>query len=128
MTFTACKNLFAAMLLAACSVAGTSAIAHGVAPARHGGVVQGANDLSFELVAAPDGAIVYVVDHDNEYATRQMSGKLTVLNGAEKSEADLKSAGGNKLEARGVKLGRGAKVVAVVTDGPKTMTVRFAVK
>ena len=58
-----------------------------------------------------------------------MSGKLTVLNGADKSEADLKPAGGNKLEAKGVKLGKGAKAVAALqTADKKTVTVRFTVK
>lgn len=128
MKLTSYKNLTAAMLLAVSSVAGTSAFAHGAAPAQHGGVVQSANDMSFELVAAPDGAVIYVVDHDDDYDTKQMSGKLTVLNGTEKSEADLKATGGNKLEAKGVKLGKGAKVVAAVTEGRKTMTVRFTVK
>lgn len=128
MKLTSYKNLTAAMLLAVSSVAGTSAFAHGAAPAQHGGVVQSANDMSFELVAAPDGAVIYVVDHDDDYGTKQMSGKLTVLNGTEKSEADLKATGGNKLEAKGVKLGKGAKVVAAVTEGRKTMTVRFTVK
>ncbi|MDP3310314.1 MAG: hypothetical protein Q8S56_05030, partial [Polaromonas sp.] len=57
-----------------------------------------------------------------------LSGKLTVLNGAEKSEAELKPAGGNKLEAKGVKLNKGAKVVAVLNMGKKPVTVRFTVK
>jgi hypothetical protein len=104
------------------------ALAHGAAPARHGGVVQTASDMSFELVAVADGAALYVVDHDDDYDARQMSGKLTVLNGTEKSEAELKPAGGNKLEAKGVKLGKGAKVVAAVTEGRKTISVRFTVK
>jgi hypothetical protein len=42
-----------------------------------------------------------------------LKGKLTVLNGAEKSEADLVVAG-DKLEAKGVKLAKGAKVVAAL--------------
>ena len=57
-----------------------------------------------------------------------MTGKLTVLKGADKSEAELKSVGGNRLEAKGVKLGKGAKVVAAVTEGRKTTTVRFTVR
>ncbi len=58
-----------------------------------------------------------------------MSGKLTVLNGTEKSEAELKPMGENKLEAQGVKLGKGSKAIAsVTTPKKKTISVRFAVK
>ncbi len=128
MKFPAFKNLCAAVLLSASAAATLPALAHGAAPARHGGVVQTASDMSFELVAVADGAALYVVDHDDDYDIQQMSGKLTVLNGADKSEAELKPAGGNKLEAKGVKLGKGAKVVAAVTEGRKTITVRFTVK
>ncbi len=53
---------------------------------------------------------------------------LTVLNGAEKSEAELVVAG-DKLEAKGLKLAKGAKVVAaLVTPAAKSITVRFTVK
>jgi len=96
---------------------------------QHGGIVRTASDLSFELVAAADGATLYVIDHGKDYDTAGVSGKLTVLNGADKSEADLKPAGGNKLEAKGVKLGKGAKAVAALqTADKKTVTVRFTVK
>ena len=59
----------------------------------------------------------------------KFGGKVTVLNGAEKAEAPLKSAGSNKLEAKGVKLVKGTKVVALITtNSKKTVTVRFTVK
>jgi hypothetical protein len=117
--------------LAAALLAGTclTATAHGDAKAKHGGTVQVAADVVYELVAQPTGAAVYVVDHDKPVDTAQMTGKLTVLNGTQKSEAALKPAGGNKLEATGVTVAAGAKVVASVTgaDG-KTANVRFSVK
>ena len=91
--------------------------------------MQSAADLSFELVAQPGGAILYVMDHDDEADVAKFGGKLTVLNGAEKSEAELKPAGGNKLEAKGVKLGKGAKAVAVIKGaGRKAITVRFTIR
>jgi len=68
------------------------------------------------------GATIYVDDHDEACETKKMTGKLKVLNGADKSEAALTPGGGNKLEAKGV------KVVAALTEGRKTMTVRFTVK
>mgnify|MGYP000949998287 CR=1 FL=1 len=123
------RLLAASALCAASLLAAPVAFAHGDAKPQHGGVVRTASDLSFELVAVADGATLYVIDHGKDYDTAGVSGKLTVLNGAEKSEADLKPAGGNKLEAKGVKLGSGAKVVAALqTSDKKTVTVRFTVK
>ena len=104
-----------------------SAVAHTDKP-RHGGVVQSASDLSFELVTKGDVATIYVEDHGKPVATSGMSGKLTVLNGTEKSEKELKPAGDNRLEAQGVKLVKGSKAVASLTNAKKTMSVRFAVK
>ena len=121
------KKVLTSMLLGLFAL-GMNAHAHGGAKPQHGGVVQTAGDLSFELVAQGEAAAVYVEDHGKPADATKMTGKLTVLNGAATSEADLKSAGGNKLEA-GVKLGAGAKAVATVAvPGGKTLTVRFAVK
>ena len=128
MNFHSLKSLCAAALLLSASAITTPVFAHGVAPARHGGVVQSANDMSFELASTTDGVVVYVVDHENDRDASKMSGKLTVLNGADKSEAELKPAGGNRLEAKGIKLGKGSKAVATVTEGRKTTTVRFTIK
>jgi hypothetical protein len=122
------SRLLATLLLSAATLGAATVSAHGTAPARHGGVVQSSNDLSFELVATPDGAALYVDDHDKAYDAKKLSGKLTVLQGSNKSEVALTPADGNKLEAKGVKLDKGAKAVAVVTDGSKTTTVRFTLK
>lgn len=104
------------------------AMAHGENKPRHGGVVSAASDLHFELVSTPTGAAIYIDDHGKPVAPTGMSGKLTVLNGAEKSEAALVVAG-DKLEAQGIKLARGAKVVAALTTpARKAITVRFAIK
>lgn len=119
----------AALLTVATAIAPSPTIAHEAAAARHGGVVQSAADLSFELVATTDGAAIYVLDHGKEFDTANFSGKLTALNGTQKSEAELRPAGGNKLEAKGLSLRKGARAVAVLrTDGAKTITVRFAPK
>jgi hypothetical protein len=72
--------------------------------------------------------VVYVDDHGKAMAPTGMTGKLTVLNGADKSEAELVAVG-DKLEAKGVKLSAGAKVVAALTTpAKKAITVRFTVK
>lgn len=122
-TFT--TALAATLLAAAC----LTAVAHGNAKAKHGGIVQTAADVVYELVPEPTGAALYVVDHDKPVDTAQMTGKLTVLNGTQKTEAALKPAGSNKLEAIGLTVSAGAKVVASITSAEgKTATVRFSVK
>ena len=76
----------------------TPAQADGVAKAKHGGVVQKANDITYELVAHADGAAIHIDDHGKPVSVAGASGKLTILSGANKSEAELKPAG-DKLEA-----------------------------
>lgn len=122
------KKLLSAAVLGL-SLISMNAMAHGTAKPQHGGIVQSASDLSFELVPQANGAAIYVIDHDDPADVSKMSGKLTTLNGAEKSEADIKPAGGNKLEATGIKVAKGSKVVAAITgvEG-QTVTVRFSVK
>jgi hypothetical protein len=122
------EKLFTVVVLGLSALSFNAAFAHGGGPAKHGGVVATASDLSFELVAAPEGAFIYVEDHGKPMAPTGLKGKLTVLNGTEKSEADLVVAG-DKLEAKGLKLAKGAKVVAaLVTPTAKAITVRFTVK
>ncbi|HET7091397.1 MAG TPA: hypothetical protein VFL17_22420 [Anaerolineae bacterium] len=117
------------VFILASALAIATAHAHGDAPAKHGGIVKVANDITFELVVKPDAAELYLDDHGAALATAGMRGKLTVLNGTEKSEVDLKPAGDNRLEAKGVKIDPGAKVIAAVSsaDGKSTMSVRFAI-
>lgn len=122
------KRLFALAMLGLSAVSFNAALAHGGAGPKHGGVVATASDLSFELVARDGGAVIYVEDHGKPMTPTGLKGKLTVLNGAEKSEADLVVAG-DKLEAKGIKLNSGAKAVAsLVTPAAKPITVRFTVK
>lgn len=122
------KKLFTLAVLGLLALSLNLAFAHGGAKAKHGGVVATASDLGFELVGTPTGAAIYVEDHGKPMAPTGMTGKLTVLNGADKSEAALTVAG-DKFEAQGVKLAPGAKVVAALTTpANKAITVRFTVK
>ncbi|MEQ1683158.1 MAG: hypothetical protein ABL916_05880 [Burkholderiaceae bacterium] len=122
------KKLLAMAVLGLSALSFNAAFAHGGGQAKHGGVVATASDLSFELVAEAGNAVIYVEDHGKPMAPTGLKGKLTVLNGAEKSEAELVAAG-DKLEAKGLKLAPGAKVVAaLVTPSAKAITVRFTVK
>jgi hypothetical protein len=122
------RKLFMVVVLGLSALSFNAAFAHGDAKAKHGGVVAMASDLGFELVGTPTGAAIYVEDHGKPMVPTGMTGKLTVLNGAEKSEAELAVAG-DKLEAKGVKLAAGTKVVAALTTpAKKAITVRFTVK
>ena len=104
-------------------------LAHGDAKPQHGGILQVANDLSFELVAQADGATIYLMDHGKPLASKGITGKLTVLQGSNKIEADIKEAGDNTLRVLGVKLGKGDKLVAALSNiRGKSMTVRFTIK
>jgi hypothetical protein len=118
-----------ALALSAMTLPGTLAWAHGDGTPKHGGIVAAANDLAFELVIDADGATVYIEDHDKPLATEGFTGKLSVLKDGVKSEAALKAAAPNTLVAKGVKLGPGNKVVAVITTPQKqTMAVRFTLR
>ena len=106
-----------------------SAIAHGSAKPMYGGIVQMANDLTFELVADNDGATIYLMDHGKPMSAKGITGKLTILQGSKKTDAEVKEAGDNKLRAAGVKLAKGDKLVAVLANvAGKSTTVRFTVK
>ena len=122
------KRLFTIVMAAAALSAGL-AWAHGDEKARHGGLVQIAGETKFELVTLPEGAEVYLDDHGETIPTGKLSGKLTVLSGSAKSEAKLEPAAGDKLVAKGVKLVKVDKVIALVTLADKsTASARFVVK
>ncbi len=122
------KNLLTVAVLGLSALSMNVAFAHESGKAKHGGVLAHTSDLNFELVTQNGNALIYIDDHGKPMAPVGMKGKLTVLNGAEKSEAALVVAG-DKLEAQGVKLAKGAKVVAAITTpAAKAITVRFTVK
>ncbi|MFC7289321.1 hypothetical protein ACFQPC_14835 [Herminiimonas glaciei] len=104
-------------------------LAHG-SKANHGGIVQSANDLSFELATRDGKVTIYVEDHDEEESTAGATGKLTILSGTEKTEVLLEPSGINKMVTRGeIKLSKGTKVIASITFANKnTVNVRFAIK
>lgn len=122
------KTLMAMLAAGAVALSLNAAQAHGDARAKHGGIVKTADDISFELVAQVDGVAIYIEDHEKAVSVAGASGKLTVLSGADKAEAELKPAG-DKLEAKGIKLAPGSKVVAsVIMSDKKTIALRFSVK
>ena len=122
------KRVFS-VVLAAMALSAGAAWSHGDEKARHGGIVQIAGETKFELVAKGDSAEVYLDDHGETIPTGKLSGKLTVLSGTAKSEAKLEPAAGDKLVAKGVKLAKGDKVIALVTlEDKKTASARFVIK
>lgn len=122
-------NSFNKALTALClASAGTLAFAHGDTVPKHGGVVQVANEISFELVAGLDSSVMlYLEDHSQALDTVGFSGKLSVLNkDGVKTSAPLTPAGANALVAKGLTLGTGAKAVAVITTPQNlTLALRF---
>ena len=123
------KNIFAVAALAASMALSGNVLAHGAKP-KHGGIVQSAGDLAFELVTKDGGATIYVDDHGKDLPTIGATGTLTVLKGSNKTELPLESGGGNTLVVkRGAKLEPGSKAVAAVTfTDKKTVSVRFSLK
>lgn len=97
---------------------------------KHGGILAEGKAFDAELVAKSDVITIYVNDHGKPMMSKGMKAKLTMLNGSEKSEAELQPAGDNKLEAKGkFVVAKGTKVVAVVTpEGKSGSTFRFEIK
>lgn len=120
------KHILIAITLA---LSASCSLAHGDAKPQHGGIVQMADDIGFELVSGVDGLTIYLTDHDHALAAAGITGKLTLLQGSSKSDAELKPAGDNRLRAAGVKVGPGAKLVVVLNGvHGKTVTVRWSLK
>ncbi len=97
--------------------------------AKHGGIFVETKALDFEIVAKPGVIQVYVADHGKAVKLDGAKGKVTLLNGSEKSEVELAPAG-DKLEAKGsFKVAKGTKGIASVTlAGKSAATARFEVK
>ena len=86
------KTLLHTLALSLAALASSNAHAHGDAKPQHGGILQVVNDLQFELVLLPkpgDAASLYVSDHGKPMDASKLSGKLTVLQGTQTSEAPL---------------------------------------
>jgi hypothetical protein len=105
------------------------AFAHGPVTPMHGGVATKIGDIQYEQVVKGDAAIIYLYDHGKAVPTKGASGKLTILNGTEKTELTLTPVGENTLRAQGGKFTSGTKSVALISlVGEKPVTVRFSIK
>ncbi|TWO72988.1 hypothetical protein FN976_01755 [Caenimonas sedimenti] len=96
---------------------------------KHGGIFVEGKAADVEVVAKPELIQVYVYDHGKPAKLDGAKGKLTLLNGNQKTEAELAPAG-DKLEAKGsFKVAKGTKGIALVTlAGKPAFTARFEVK
>ena len=105
------------------------AVAGGDHKPRHGGVVVETKAGDMEIVAKPETIHIYFTDHGKPVKLEGAKAKVTLLNGSEKSEAELVAAG-DKLEARGAfKVAKGTKGIAVLTlVGKPPVTARFDIK
>jgi hypothetical protein len=121
------KYLFTTLLLAAAAASPTFA-AEDHAP-KHGGVVVETKAGDMELVAKADLIVIHVSDHGKPMKLTSATGKVTVFNGNDKTEAPL-ALTGDKLEAKGsFKVGAGTKVLAdVALNGKPAVAARFTLK
>lgn len=115
-------KLFAAAL----ALAATPAFAHGDDKPRHGGQVVEVGDTVFELVKAPAGVTLYIMEDGDEVPTAAMTGKMIVSAGAKKTDVPLVAAGANRLAAKGAKVPDGARVSVMVIDS-KTQVRQSAI-
>ena len=81
------------------------------------------------LVVKPELIVIHVNDHGKPMKLSSASGKVTVFNGNDKTEAPLALVG-DKLEAKGsFKLGAGTKVLAdLAVNGKPAVAARFTLK
>lgn len=121
------KYVVSSILIAA-ALAAPALAADDHAP-KHGGVVVETKVGDMELVARPDAIVIHVSDHGKPMKLTSASGKITVFNGSEKTEAPVTLAG-DRLEAKGsFKVGAGAKVLAeVAINGKPAVAARFTLK
>lgn len=119
-----------AFLAATLAFAAAPALAHGDDKPRHGGQVVEVGDTVFELVRAPAGVSLYVVEDGDEVPSAGMTGKLLITNGAKKSEIALAPVGKNQFMARGAKIPGGSRVGVLLVNKQTQarQTAQFAVK
>lgn len=122
------NQLFLSTCLALSGAATMAAGGHGHDP-KFGGVVVETKAGDLEIVAKPDTLQIHISDHGKPVKLDGAKAKVTLLNGTEKTEADLIPAG-DKFEAKGMfKVAKGTKGIAVVTlAGKPPATARFEVK
>lgn len=97
---------------------------------KFGGIVAEGKAFDAELVAKPELITIHVRDHGKPMATKGAKGKITMLNGTDKTVIDLFPAGDSRMEAKGkFNVIAGTKAVTEITlEGRKPSTLRFVIK
>jgi hypothetical protein len=115
-------------LFAACAIALPASAADDHTP-KHGGIVLETKAGDLEMVAKAESIVIHVSDHGKPMKLTSGTGKVTVFNDKDKSEAPLALVG-DKLEAKGnFKVVPGTKVLAEVSlNGKPAVAARFTVK
>lgn len=97
-----------------------SALAHGSTKPQHGGVVQMNGETLFELVRAPAGVSLYVIDEDEPVVASGMTARLSVTAGGKRQDVAMVPGKGNQFVAKGLTLPAGASVgVQVINQATK---------
>lgn len=106
------NSLSIALLLAVAS----PALAHGGDHPQHGGQVVLVGETAFELVVAPAGVSLYVVEDGDDINSANVTARLTATIGGKRSEIAMLPAGGNRFVARGARLPRGTRVGVLIVN------------
>ena len=96
---------------------------------KHGGIHIENKVMDLEVVVKADLIQVYATDHGKPLKLEGAKAKVTLLNGAEKTEVDVPLVG-DKFEATGTfKVSKGTKGIVLITlAGKPGTTARFTVK
>lgn len=97
---------------------------------KFGGIVSEGKTFDVELVAKPDLITIYLSDHGKPMSVKGANGKITLLSGSEKVEADLTPAGDTQMSAKGkFPVASGTKVVVMITpQGKSASKLMFTLK
>ncbi len=108
--------------------AGEPGHSHGHDP-KYGGVVVETRAGDAEIVVKPDSIRIYITDHGKPIDLFGAKARVTLLNGSQKSEASLVSAG-DRLEVLGTfRVAKGTKGIATINlAGKPPATARFEIK
>ena len=90
--------------------------AHGATHAQHGGIVQMNGEILFELVRAPAGVSLYVMDEDEPVDARTMTARLSVTIAGKRRDIVMVPGKGNQFVAEGLALPKGANVGVIVVN------------
>ncbi|OYQ34783.1 hypothetical protein CHU95_09300 [Niveispirillum lacus] len=108
--------MFRLALVAALTLSPLTVLAHGDTTPKHGGIVQMTGETLIELVAGADLASLYVREDDEPIVSAEFTATMTIMEAAGKRQVDLTPAAGNRFDAPGVRLTRGAKVAVMVIN------------